>query len=137
MKTPILAAALAAALVTAATATAQIHRPMTVNVPFSFTAAKTSFPAGKCELRPTSHQHMLTLRCEGEPGGIFLTGHGAYRTPARTESVLIFNRYGSRYFLSQVWAAGSSDGVELSKSKVERELASAKRNSGQVVLALR
>ena len=36
---------------------------------------------------------------------------------------LIFHRYGNRYFLAQIWSAGSSRGRELPKSAKEREQA--------------
>ena len=35
---------------------------------------------------------------------------------------LVFHRYGSTYFLSQVWMAGEATGRELSKSRQERAI---------------
>ncbi len=35
---------------------------------------------------------------------------------------LVFNAYNGEYFLSQVWMSGQNSGVELHKSKTEREL---------------
>jgi hypothetical protein len=49
--------------------------------------------------------------------------HGA-RAASGVEGKLVFSRYGDRYFLSQVFSAGSGVGRQIPKSKLERELAS-------------
>jgi len=57
----------------------------------------------------------------------------------QTQSKLIFKRYESRYFLSQVWTEGSSRGRELLKSQAEKEIAQSARleTTGQVTLVAR
>ena len=40
----------------------------------------------------------------------------------QNQSKLVFNRYGSQYFLSQVWIAGHRDGEQLRKTGQERGL---------------
>jgi hypothetical protein len=42
---------------------------------------------------------------------------------APDQGKLVFNRYGDRYFLSEIWTAGDTSGRTLLVSKVERELA--------------
>ena len=39
------------------------------------------------------------------------------------QSKLVFHRYGDRYFLAQIWMAGSNSGQELPKSPRETEAA--------------
>ena len=60
----------------------------------------------------------------------------AVASEPKTESKLIFNRYGDRYFLSQVWTAGNSSGRQLLKSDREKEMAQVAKNEtkGQVTL---
>jgi hypothetical protein len=41
----------------------------------------------------------------------------------RQKTKLVFHRYGDRYFLAQVWTAGSDQGRELPKSRRETEIA--------------
>jgi hypothetical protein len=36
--------------------------------------------------------------------------------------MLVFNRHGDQYFLSQIWEAGDSAGRELMTSREERQL---------------
>ena len=38
------------------------------------------------------------------------------------EAKLVFNRYGDRYFLAQVWTPGTNAGRQLRKSPAENEL---------------
>ena len=45
---------------------------------------------------------------------------------------LDFNRYGNRYCLSKVWN-GERDGIELPKSKLEREIAREARQAAPVI----
>jgi hypothetical protein len=46
---------------------------------------------------------------------------------------LVFHRYGSQYFLAQVWSAGNSEGRELPRSRAEREVASNNQPAAQLV----
>ena len=55
----------------------------------------------------------------------------------QAESKLIFNRYGNKYFLSQIWTAGSKSGRELPKSQRETELAGKQAKREVAVLARR
>ena len=42
---------------------------------------------------------------------------------AQKTSKLVFHRYGSQYFLAQIWTAGNDRGQELPESGREREVA--------------
>ncbi len=42
---------------------------------------------------------------------------------AAKQSKLVFHRYGDRYFLAQLWVAGSDSGRELAQSPREMEVA--------------
>ena len=42
---------------------------------------------------------------------------------AQETTKLVFHRYGSQYFLAQIWTAGNDRGQELPKSGREREVA--------------
>ncbi len=54
----------------------------------------------------------------------------------KSESKLVFNRYGDRYFLSQVWTEGNSQGRQLLMSDREKEIAQTAKfeTQGQVTL---
>ncbi len=94
------------------------------NVPFNFIVNKTELPAGQYSIRPlgmtgvamsinSSDQHVvkaiLPLSCES--------------AEVQKNSKLVFHRYGSQYFLAEIWTAGSNRGEELPKSGRESEVA--------------
>jgi hypothetical protein len=99
---------------------AQAISPVKANVPFDFKAGKVRLAAG--EYRVSTVQ----------PGVIKLTGgHGrssvmvignAAATVVPTTPALVFHRYGSSYFLAEVWGDTVS-GIQLPKTAVEKELA--------------
>jgi hypothetical protein len=63
---------------------------------------------------------MLSIRSvDGDSGEYVLTSN-VQAGARRSESKLVFHRYGGQYFLSQVWTAGDSAGRELPKSRRER-----------------
>ena len=53
--------------------------------------------------------------------------------PAKT--MLVFHRYGNRYFLYQIWVEGNNRGRELPRTPSEKELASNGRPTLVAVLA--
>ena len=77
-------------------------------------------PAGEYTIRHSAGT--LILHNGGGPSVILLT-NAASRPNAPADARLSFNRYGERYFLSSVWTSDSRDGREISKSRVEKELA--------------
>jgi hypothetical protein len=60
-------------------------------------------------------------------------------TEVPSEGRVVFNRYGDTYFFAEVWVPGRTQGMALSKSKTERELArvTLPARSSQVILASR
>ena len=49
--------------------------------------------------------------------------HACESAEAQKTSKLVFHRYGSQYFLAQIWTAGNDRGQELPKSGRESEVA--------------
>jgi hypothetical protein len=99
---------------------------ISVTIPFNFAVGETKLPAGEYLLRrviSTSSADQLSI--QSADGRVDL--HTGITRPNRTseiqkQSKLVFNRYGDRYFLSQVWMAGSDTGRDLFKSRGERIL---------------
>ena len=94
------------------------------NVPFNFIVNKTELPAGQYSIRP--------LGMTGVAMSINSSDHSVVKAilPLACESAevqktskLVFHRYGSQYFLAQIWTAGSNRGEELPKSGRESEVA--------------
>lgn len=68
---------------------------------------------------------------------LFVLSHGAQATDQQDESKLVFHRYGEKYFLSQIWTGGGTDGRELPTSRTERQWMKASTDQGQINLATR
>jgi len=62
--------------------------------------------------------------------------NAAQAKETQTESKLVFNRYGNRYFLSQVWNGGSIRGRQLPISPREKEMPQLARNETKTEITL-
>ena len=113
------------ALSFAATAQAQLPGvPIRANIPFDFIVRGKTLPAGNYEIE----------RVTDEPGSLLLRNvnykhdHIVFETESMegrriaNHNVLVFNRYGDEYFLSEVVTAGEQTGRELAPTKTERSL---------------
>ena len=104
------------------TVQAQTGYRIQTNIPFDFTAGKTSLRAGIYSVVMISENALLVRSIDGKKSVLVLARQaesGGKQKPAR----IIFNRYGDRYFLSQAWVSGGDVGSELPPSGAERRLA--------------
>lgn len=113
----------------ATTQAVRAQEPVQANIPFAFTAGDTALPAGEYRIEKVhGSSHVLLIRCtEGSPAIMVPTLPAASNGP-QEKTKLIFDRYGDRYFLAQIWSAGSSRGSELPKSAKEKEQGLLARN---------
>jgi hypothetical protein len=103
---------------------AQAQQSLVVNIPFDFVAGNQVLPAGQYSVNVSGTTHTLVLI--GRKYSIkspFLRTNAVAANEIQSASKLIFNCYGDRYFLSQVWKAGESTGRQLLKSAREKETA--------------
>ncbi|HEY0380355.1 MAG TPA: hypothetical protein VGC87_25810 [Pyrinomonadaceae bacterium] len=123
------------AFVTALVSNAQTRtRQVRTNVPFDFVVGDKTLPAGSYTVATVSRNSADAVSVRSSDGrrkAIRLTS-AVSENAATRRARLVFHRYGSTYFLAQVWAAGSSEGREMLKSKAERtaEVELAKNASG-------
>lgn len=117
-------AAAMATTVLASTRVASAQDHLVVTVPFDFAAGRVNLPAGDYTVKaaPANGMIMLLNRNNAEISAI-IPANAAVAAGIQNQSKLVFNRYGDRYFLSQVWTAGSSRGKQLLKSDREKEAA--------------
>src|SRR5713226_2420176 len=119
---------------------AQAEEPMLVNIPFEFVAGNATLPAGEYRVQKLERNAgILLINSSDSSAAVMLVTNPAQASEPQTESKLVFNRYDNRYFLSQVWTAGSSYGRQLSKSPQEKELAQTARleTKGEIMLVAR
>ena len=108
-------------------ANAQVDNPTRIqaNVPFAFSVANTTLPAGKYEIKTLDDSNnVLELRSpNGRTSVLFETDSLQARGDrAASKTELVFDKIGDQYFLSQVWVAGSASGSALPKSRMEKRL---------------
>jgi hypothetical protein len=98
--------------------------PIRASIPFDFTVRGRTLPAGEYEVtRINDEPEGLLLRNihDKHDDVVFVTEpKDARKIP--NHNLLIFNRYGERYFLSEVVTAGVQTGQELTPSHAERAL---------------
>ena len=119
---------------------AQADEPMLVNIPFAFVAGNATLPAGEYRVQKLDgNSAVVLIRCSDASAAAMVLSNAAQAKETQTQSKLIFKRYENRYFLSQVWTAGSIRGRELLKSQAEKEIAQSARleTTGEVTLIAR
>lgn len=105
------------------------QEPVLANIPFEFTAGQMTFPAGEYRVQKAGENSpVLLIQRTDRTVAALATSFAAAANERQAQTKLVFHRYGDRYFLSQVWVAGSSRGRELPKSAKEKEQALAARN---------
>jgi hypothetical protein len=98
-------------------------------VPFAFLVGHTEMPAGTYVISPVSPS-VIAIR-DADTGKVVMSLVRAERAGGSDDlPKLVFSKYGSRYFLSQVSRGYGSDVMQLPTSKLERELQIA--NAGSV-----
>lgn len=102
---------------------AQLSQELFAKVPFDFVAGYKNFPAGEYRVFRGSAPGIVSVRSlDGKTGG-FILSQRTESANAHAKSSLIFNRYGSRYFLSQIWVEGDRAGVLFRPTSAEVEAA--------------
>jgi len=96
--------------------------PLVANIPFEFNVGKAVLPSGEYGIKLVNP---TTLMIESKKGhqAAFTTTIGVSSPKREDIGKLVFNRYGTQYFLSKVWRWGETVGRELSKSRTEIEVA--------------
>lgn len=114
-----------AAVITPLLASAQLgsQRKIVAQVPFEFHAGNKIVPAGKCTVQLVSPDSTtLTIRNSDAKMALFAGSRMDTPPKGSTANMLVFHRYGARYFLSEIRVAGSSFSYRLPESTNELEL---------------
>ncbi len=111
---------------------AQAQPLLKANIPFDFTAGNTTMSSGVYYVERAAN-HIQLLRNRDTNATVFVTSNSLGNPQNRdlSKNILVFERYGSAYVLTQMWASGV--GHEMSLSKSFRELAKAEKQKPAVV----
>ncbi|MCL6506603.1 MAG: hypothetical protein K6T59_06230 [Bryobacteraceae bacterium] len=127
-----------AALLVAPLIYAQLNPALEAEIPFSFEAGKSVLPPGQYRVAAGPSQGVMELACHQDSKARIFVSTNAVRSPETVgEGKLVFQRYGNRYFLRQIWIVGTDTGRELMISKAEKELAHSAGAGQTVVVAVR
>jgi hypothetical protein len=118
-------AALVVALVTVGPLQAQssnVSGALRVNIPFQFNVGHERFPAGAYLIAPVFESSIKIQHIAGGKATVVLTNWTGGGQGAQGPK-LVFNKYGDRHFLSQLWLNRSDTGRQLFVSAEEIEMA--------------
>jgi hypothetical protein len=105
---------------------AQFQNRMTASIPFDFKIGNKSLPAGEytiqCVNSDSGKSALLLKSVDGRTSRMVMMTP-AQANEAQAQIRIVFNRYGNQYFLAQVWTTADNYGLELARSRTERELA--------------
>jgi|SRR5215470_3430633 len=98
---------------------------ISVRIPFAFVIKGKVLPAGKYAVVQVCSDSAPLLRFSGEDGkgGMFVQLLVSEYREISQETLLVFHRYGSEYYLSEVRAAGRTSGMRLPTTAAEERLA--------------
>lgn len=102
------------------------HPILEANIPFDFMVGTSWLPAGTYSIVPVTDQiSVLKVRNTESNQTIFVGTIPAIDRKASHPASprFVFNHYGDQYFLSKVWKGMDNTGRELTKARLERELA--------------
>jgi hypothetical protein len=123
MKKQLLALVGLGLLLATASASAQTV-PLKANIPFNFIVNKAELPAGEYTLQSLgSSDTVMLIQSTDSQIAKMVSPNACASSKPLTASKLVFHRYGSEYFLAQIWTAGYEQGKELPKSSRETEVA--------------
>ena len=111
-------------LLVAGSAVAQtIH--VRADIPFNFAVGSKTYPAGTYEIGSVDSANNKTLLLKARDGSAsaMINSNTAESLKPANKTKLVFNRYGDRYFLSQIWMNGATLGHQLPKNSREKEIA--------------
>lgn len=91
-----------------------------VQVPFAFVVADQSLPAGRYFVTNITETRLRI--CSVDRKSAIVQTYGTQGRAPESVGKMVFHRYRSVYFLSEVWTPGQSIGQKLMKSRVEEEL---------------
>jgi hypothetical protein len=111
-------------------------RNIVANVPFDFTVMNQHLPAGTYTVTSENPLGPILIRGRENGAAMFVLTVPTNSGKTRDNAKLVFDRFGSQYFLRNIWYAGTNDGQQLRVSKIERELAKNSQKPEQTTLVV-
>jgi len=105
-------------------ASAQSTAPMNFRTPFPFVVGDQLLPAGEYTVRVVSVTGLLSFRSsnDGNPN-VFINSIPVQKSETESRFKLVFHRYGSHYYVSEIWTPGYRTGRTVMQHPSELKLA--------------
>jgi len=120
-------------------AQAQIVGEIEANIPFQFHAGNVKLPAGRYFIHVLDNTDLTVMEitsADGSTSALFdVQGTQATSSPAKSE--LLFDKYGNRYFLANLFDEGNPSGSQVIESRYEKRISQASAEGQEHVAALR
>ena len=109
---------------------------MKIDIPFAFIVDDRTLPAGQYFVTDVSCEHVIALTSADGKHSLMVHDLPNYASKSSSNSRMVFQRYGSEYFLTQVWTSGDNVARNPLVSKRQVEIAhSGARSESTVILA--
>ena len=102
------------------------------NVPFDFMVNNKIIPAGECVVKSADGNILTISNFEARKAVLATSSHEDAAKGDRT--VMVFERYGSQYFLSEIRIKGADASYKLPQSRAEAELRAQNAPASQMTL---
>jgi hypothetical protein len=102
-------------------------------IPFDFTVGQTQMSAGTYEISPLAHA-AIVIRDSKAAKSVLIMVRSERSRNSDSRAKLVFNRYGDKYFLSQVSRGFGAGVMQLPTSKLEKEVRIASSGVSQKVV---
>jgi TRAP-type mannitol/chloroaromatic compound transport system substrate-binding protein len=113
-----------AAIATPASANAQSQDRLRFKAPFAFEYGSTRLPAGVYTVHTQTPFTLIGGTAANSSSITRLEWNGMSE-----KGKIVFHKYGNRYFLSEVWMPGKSSHLVCSRTKAEKQAATAAKNT--------
>jgi len=119
--------AMAVAALTGASAMAGDTVAIRTKVPFDFTVGDRRVPAGDYRFERNGSPHVILISSFETGTALIVPRDPVAGQAAGRPNTLVFHKYGERYFLKEIWVGDGQSGVQLPRSRSEKEAMSAQR----------
>ena len=113
---------LVSSLAVAAKAQQPGRTKLITNIPFQFNVGNETLPAGEYTLLPVmadSSNVVLKIQGSDRKAGIMFSTTTVEGKP-QNRTILVFHRYGDKYFFAHAWIEGEKFGLKAPTSRAER-----------------
>jgi hypothetical protein len=118
---------------------AQIIGDVEANIPFQFHAGNTKFPAGQYRIHVLDNTDLSVIEIssmDDSISAVFQVRDAETKSdPTKTE--LIFNKYGNRYFLAELFDEGNPNGSQVLESQYEKRISQTTTREAQQYVSAR